>query len=225
MSAHAHGAPASSAAATPPPPAADPGAPSWRLLATLAFAGALSGGLIVTVYQATLPRIEAYRAAQVEGAIREVLKSPARWDTLYLVDGALTRTPAGDPKRLERVYLGYDAAGNPVGAAINAGAPGFADVVSVLFGLDPATGTVTGMKVLGHKETPGLGDKIEKPPFPGRFEGAVTPLTGVKASTGADGEILMITGATISSRTVVKIINDATARWRPLLEAYAGGAK
>ena len=30
----------------------------------------------------------------------------------------------------------------------------------------------------------------------------------------------MITGATISSRTVIRVINNAVARWRPLLAAY-----
>lgn len=218
MSAHSHGAPAAPPQVTP-----DAGAPSWRLLATLAFAGALSGGLIVTVYQATLPRIEAHRAEVVESAIREVLKSPARWDTLYLVDGALTRSANGDASKLERVYFGFDAAGQPVGAAITAGTPGFSDVISLIYGLDPATGAVLGIKVIGHKETPGLGDKIERPAFTGQFDGVATPISGVKASTGADGEVLLITGATISSRTVVKIVNEATARWRPLLLAYGTG--
>lgn len=218
MSAHSHGAPAAPPQATP-----DAGAPSWRLLATLAFAGALSGGLIVTVYQATLPRIEAHRAEVVESAIREVLKSPARWDTLYLVDGALARNVSGDASKLERVYFGYDADGAPVGAAITAGTPGFSDVISLIYGLDPRSGSVLGIKVIGHKETPGLGDKIERPDFTAQFDVIATPLSGVKATTGADGEVLLITGATISSRTVVKIVNDATARWRPLLQAYGTG--
>ena len=217
MSGHVHGAPAATA------PVAPEGVPSWRLLATLAFAGALSGGLIVTVYQATLPAIEAHRAAVVESAIREVLRSPARWDTLYLENGALTRQPSGDATRLERVYYGFDADGGAVGAAITAGTPGFADVISLIYGLDPATGNVLGIKVIGHKETPGLGDKIERPPFTEQFADVATPIVGVKTATGAPGEVLLVTGATISSRTVVKILNDATLRWRPLLDAYRSG--
>ena len=30
----------------------------------------------------------------------------------------------------------------------------------------------------------------------------------------------MITGATISSRAVIRIINNAIARWQPLMDAY-----
>ena len=66
------------------------------------------------------------------------------------------------------------------------------------------------MKVLENKETPGLGDKIEKDStFVGEFVDVGTPLHGVKKdrATGAHEEVVMITGATISSRTVVDMIN------------------
>lgn len=214
---HSHG--------TPPSIEVEPAVPSWRLLATLGLAGALAGGMIVTVYGLTRPRIEAYRAALVESAIREVLKAPARWDTLYLVDGVLTPelTEGTDPRPLERAYFGFDSEGAFVGAAVTAGEPGFSDVISLIYGLEPTTGTLLGMKVLGHKETPGLGDKIERPAFNEQFDGRVTPLAGVKNSTGSPSDVQTITGATISSRTVIKIINNATERWQPLLQAYLRG--
>ncbi len=214
---HAHGA--------PPEMEPAPAVPSWRLLATLGFAGALAGGLIVTVYSATLPRIEAHRAELVESAVREVLKAPARWDTLYLEGGVLTKTPSAgaDRRQLERVFLGYTASDSVIGAAVTAGEPGFSDVISLIFGLEPTRGTLLGMKVLAHKETPGLGDKIEKTPFTSRFDGPATPLRGVKSAPSTPNDLQTITGATISSRTVVNIINNATSRWQPLLQAYLRG--
>jgi electron transport complex protein RnfG len=212
------------------PPSLEPerAVPAWRLLATLGVAGALAGGLIVSVYAATLPRIEAHRAAVVESAIREVLKSPARWDTLYLVNGALTKAPeAGmDLRRIERAFVGFDDAGSLVGAAITAGEPGFADVITVMYGIEPATGTLLGMKVIANKETPGLGDKIDKPPFNREFDGVLTPIVGTKGKPAAPNEVQTITGATISSRALIKIINNATIKWQPLLQAYLqGGAR
>ncbi|MDZ4257397.1 MAG: FMN-binding protein [Gemmatimonadales bacterium] len=214
-----------SAVATPPPPTAPAAVPAWRLLATLGFAGALAGGLIVTVFRATLPRIEAHRAEVMEAAVREVLHQPARWDTLYLVDGALTSAPAPDVdrRRLERTFLGYTDQGALVGAAVTAGEPGFSDVITVMFGIEPATGRLLGMTILGHKETPGLGDKIEQPPFTPQFDGAEVPLRGVKAAPKPPHEVQTITGATISSRTVVTIVNHAAARWQPLVQAYLQG--
>jgi Na+-translocating ferredoxin:NAD+ oxidoreductase subunit G len=166
----------------------------------------------------------------VRAAVREVLKAPARFDTLYLVGGALVKTlPAGTgPKGLERVYLGRDAAGRRVGFALEGTENGFQDPVTVLFGYDAAARRVIAMKVIANKETPGLGDKIAfDSAFLGGFVDAAAPLAGVKKdrAKGAPNEIVMITGATISSRAVVRIINNAIARWQPLLDAYREEAR
>ena len=206
-----------------------PDVPAWRLLVTLGLAGALAGFVLVFVYQATLPTIERNRAERLAAAIQEVLKAPDHYDTLYVYQETLTRQlPAGaDPKKVEQIYFGYHADGTPIGFAIASGEPGFQDVVRLIFGYDHATQTLLGMKVLESKETPGLGDKIEKNvDFVAQFDGVLAPLTGVKPrqSTGDPHEVDMITGATISSRTVIKIINNALQRMGPMLESYQAAA-
>lgn len=227
--AHHHGPPSSpgSIAVTPPPTAKAPEVSSWRLLSTLAIGGAAAGLLVVAVYRATLPRIEGYEAAKVAGAVREVLKAPVRWDTLYLEKGALTRTPraGGDRKSLPTAYVGYDASGNKLGAAVTAQEPGFQEEVLLMIGFEPSKGTLIGFKVLDEKETPGLGDKIERDQsFVSQFPGRVAPLKGVrKASADNPSEVQTITGATISSRAVIRIINHAVEKWQPLLIAYEKG--
>lgn len=216
----------------PPPELQDaPRVSPFKLLLTLGLAGALAGLLLVTVYELTLPRIEAYKAKVLKEAVLEVLAGPESYATLYVVDGALTPDlPDGaDARSFDKVYMGVGANGSSDGFAVPAAKSGYQDVVSLMFGFDPATGTLRGMKVLSHKETPGLGDAIEKDEaFFGQFDGRTVPLVGVKAGTGSGGddEIDMITGATISSRTVVNAINEALARVQPLIEAYrpAGGA-
>jgi len=194
-----------------------------RLVVTLGGGGALAGALIVIAFLLTLPAIEAHRAERLNAAIAEVLRGPARYDTLYVVGGALRRDPppGADPTTLEKVYLGHAADGKPVGYAVVAQEPGFADVVRVIFGYDPATKKLLGMKVIESKETPGLGDGIEKnQTFVSQFTGRATPLKGVKAGAGKGdpSEVDFITGATISSRTVVRIINNALARLGPALK-------
>ena len=89
--------------------------PSWRLLALMTSAGAIAGALIVTVYLLTLPRIERHKSEVERAAVLEVLRSPASFDTLYLVKGVLVKTlPAGTQgKELEKVYLGRDASNEP----------------------------------------------------------------------------------------------------------------
>lgn len=212
---HVHGAPAAPA---------DAGAPAWRLLATLGGAGALAGLLIVLTWQATTPPIEAHRALVLQQAIAEVLLEPARWDTLYLDGDKLVRQPAAgaDPARMEKVYEGFDAAGTRVGIAATAAEPGFQDIVSLIFAWDPGTNRLLSMKVLGSKETPGLGDRIEKDSaFVTQFRGPGLPIKGVKGKSGSDPtEVDVITGATISSRAVIRIINAAVERWQPRVAAW-----
>ncbi len=114
-------------------------------------------------------------------AISEVLRQPARWDTLYLEGGKLVLQPSGPVRGLPRVFQGYDASGHRIGVAVLAAEPGFTEIVSLIFGFDPESGRLLGMKVLEQKETPGLGDKIEKDTgFVSQFARAVVPLKGVK---------------------------------------------
>ena len=211
---------------TAPRPAPATETPSWKLVTMMTAAGALAGLLLVGVYELTLPKIEHHQGEVMQVAIREVLEAPARFDTLWAVDGKLVKAlPAGtSPKGVERIWLGFDGAGKRVGFAMRATENGFQDPVTVMFGYDAATKTVTAMRVIANKETPGLGDKIVKDSaFVNGFVDAAAPVEGVKAgrATGAENEVQMITGATISSRAVIRIVNNAIAHWQPLIDAYA----
>jgi electron transport complex protein RnfG len=214
---HVHGAATGPADAVLPPDT-----PAYKLVATLGVAGALAGLLVAVVYQVTLPRIERHRAVVMQGAIVEVLRHPARWDTLYLENGSLTQRPKGERGSLAHVFIGYDDAGKNVGAAISAAEPGFSEIISMMFGYDVASGRVLGLKILEQKETPGLGDKIERDSgFVRQFAGAKAPVKAMKKKSGSDAsEIDAISGATISSRAVTRIINNAVAKWGPLLGVW-----
>lgn len=205
-------------------------ASALRLILTLAIAGALAGLVIVLVHQWSRPRIEAHQARVLQEAIFEVLGGPDRYETAFLVDGSFTTQPpvSADTSGLERVYVGYDGGGRPVGVAVAGAEPGFQDVIRLIFGYRPDSGEVVGMKVLESKETPGLGDKIEKDSaFVEEFAGVAAPLEGVKAgrATGTPNEVDMITGATISSRAVIEIINHRIeGLGAPIGQFWAGGA-
>jgi electron transport complex protein RnfG len=111
---------------------------------------------------------------------------------------------------------------------------GYQDNIRVLYAYSFATHSIVGFKVLASKETPGLGDRIEKEPhFLANFDaldasltadgGALQhPIVTVKQGekTGAwqlDG----ITGATITSVAIGNILNDSASRWVPVLERDA----
>ena len=207
----------------PPLPKAEPPVKASRLIMTLAFGGAFAGLLIASVYEKTLPTIQKYADSKIEGAVNEVLGKPFRLQTLYLVGEKLSATPpAGvELRAVTKAYVGFDAQDARVGVAVEAAEPGFADDVRLMVGFDPETSALTGFSVLGQKETPGLGDKIEKnEAFVSAFRGKVTPIKGTKNATSDGSTVQTITGATISSRTVIQIINHAVELWRPRLQAF-----
>jgi electron transport complex protein RnfG len=210
---------------TSAPPVVAKDVRSWKLLAMMTGGGAIAGLLIVSAYTLTLPRIERHQGEVMEAAVKEVLEAPASYDTLYLYNGALVKSvPAStDTKKLEKVYLGHDAAGKRMGFAVSAAENGFQDLVTLMFGYDASAHKLIAMKVIGNKETPGLGNKIETDSaFVNGFVNAVAPINGVKKDRGKStpNDVVMITGATISSRAVIRIIDNAIARWQPLMDAY-----
>jgi len=199
--------------------------PAARLVATLAIAGGLAGMLIVSVFQWAQPRILHHQAEVLRDAITEVLGNPDHYQTLFVIDGRLTPDLAAgaDSTDFERVWQGFNAEGRPVGFALLGEEPGFQDVIRLIFGYDADSRQLLGMKVLESKETPGLGDRINKDSsFVGGFAGAAAPIRGVKknSGTGAPEEVDMITGATISSRAVIGIINHRLEQLGPLIEQY-----
>lgn len=200
------------------------GTPSVKLLATLGIAGMLAGLLIVSAFELTLPAIEANRAARLEAAIFEVLPDAKTFTPLYLYEEDLVaELPAGvDPKKLQRVFQGHAEDGSGAGYAIPSDSPGFMDKVGLIFGYEPSSGEVLGMKVLESKETPGLGSKIETyVHFIEGFRGVLAPITGVKEGTSKEPtDVDVITGATISSRTVIRAINVGVANWKDEIETW-----
>ena len=97
---------------------------------------------------------------------------------------------------------------------------GFADKIELLIGFDPKAEKIVSLYVIGQKETPGLGDFITKESWRKQFAGKSTlkPLKVTKSKASDPQEIEAVTGATISSRAVVAIVNDTSAKFREQLQ-------
>lgn len=186
------------------------------MVGTLALAGALSGLAHVGIYEATKDRIEQNRADALDAAIYRVLPGAKTRKAFVLREGKLAGAE-GIPKGEPAVFAGYDEGGKQVGFAVPSNGPGFADNILVLSGLDPTTKRMVGMEVLESKETPGLGDVIFKnKAWVGQFRGAsVEPrLNPTKPGTkSAPNDVDTISGATISTKAVIKIINGGNEKW------------
>jgi len=194
-----------------------------RLVLTLSLAGLLSGLIIVAVFEATLPTIVAYQAQQLRAAVLEVLPGTGRLQRLAWREGALVADDAG-PADEQAVYAGYAPDGGFVGYAIPGAGPGFQDTIRLLYGYLPGERRIVGMRVLDSRETPGLGDKIYKDAdFLAEFRDlAIDPevMAVKKGSKTGPHQVDAITGATISSKAVVRIINEANRLWLGRLEGY-----
>ncbi len=195
---------------------------SLRLVLTLAIAGLVSGMAIIGIYEATLPTITENKARELREAVFKVLPGVSQMQALVYRDGELIVVEAPD-KDEPVIYGGYDEQGDFVGYAMPAAGPGFQDTIGILYGYNPAEKIVVGMEVLESRETPGLGDKIYKDAvFVGGFSAlSVEPeIVAVKKGTKSQpNEIDAITGATISSKAVVRIINETHAQWSAQLSA------
>jgi len=197
---------------------------SFRLVATMTAAGLLSGLALVVCYQVTKPRIAANEARALRDAVFEVLPGTADMEALVARDGALVPATAADAD-LPKIYAGRDAGGTPTGYAVPAQGAGFQDVIKVLFGYDPTRRTIVGLRILESRETPGLGDKIYKDAaFQENFtalavDPGVTPVPRGKKTQ--PHEVDCITGATISSKAVARILDAGMKEWGPLLATPA----
>jgi len=197
------------------------------MMVTLGFAGLCSGLALAGIFIVTQPRIEANRIRALESAIYQVLDGASARTAFVQREGAMVPfdAPEGGMPREEAVYAGYDDAGELVGWAIPGEGPGFQDTIKLLYGYDPARQRVIGMHVLESRETPGLGDKIMKDEaFLAGFRdlAIAPPVVAVKKGRTGANEVDAISGATISSVAIVRIINQANARWVDRLPASNG---
>ena len=101
--------------------------------------------------------------------------------------------------------------GKVTGVAFETSGSGYSGAIKVMLGLGPE-GKILGARVLAHKETPGLGDKIEvkKGDWILRFTGLSIgnpPLEKWKVKKDG-GQFDQFAGATITPRAVVRAITE-----------------
>ncbi|MCB1800261.1 MAG: FMN-binding protein [Gammaproteobacteria bacterium] len=210
-----------------------PPTPTVAMLRTLGLIAALAGFLVVLTYQVTTPMIEENKRQAIERALYQVLPgAESRRDFILDAAGIRPADAAGDANGT-RLYAGYDADGKLVGVALEAAAQGYQDIIRVLYGYDPACQCIRGIQVLKMAETPGIGDKIAKDPrFLANFEaldarvdeatgGLSNAIVAVKSGKKTQTwQIDAISGATISSNAVARMLDTSAQSILPQLRAH-----
>jgi electron transport complex protein RnfG len=208
-----------------------PDTPSVAMLRTLGLVAALSGFLVVFAYQVTQPMIAQNQRLAIEQALFNVVPGAVLRRDFQISDAKLLPVEAGKATGIV-VYAGYDAEGQLKGVALEAAAQGYQDVIRILYGYEPDCQCIRGIQVLKMAETPGIGDKIAKDAnFQNNFvaldaslnaaaDALAHPIISVKASTKSQPwQIDAISGATISSKAVARMLNDSAQAVMPVLQA------
>lgn len=171
-------------------------------------------GLAAAVLLGGLDELTRERIAEQERerALRAVagMLDAARYDNDLLADTRSLAIPG-----LERPATVYRArrGGEPTAAVLDlTTTEGYSGPIRLLVAVD-TTGRVLGVRVVEHRETPGLGDAIERSKsdwieqFDGRSLGN-PPVANWKADR-RDGEFDTLTSATITSTAVIAAVRGA----------------
>ena len=152
------------------------------------------------------------------GATKDIIAERERLESLQL-NVILPKNKANDVKQLDvnlegvQNVLGVFEAienGEVVGHAVIVTTNGFGGEIKMTVGITK-DGTIGGIKIVSHGETPGIGTVIEDEKLLSKYRDKPIQekLKLVKATPAADNEIEAITGATISSGAMVTGVNTA----------------
>ena len=187
---------------------------SWLLIvASFAF-----GLLLAVTNAAWRPMIDQNEINKFNRLAGDLLRDAD--DFKIAVEGVEVDTGKGRKIKTD-IKKGVSADGECVGWAFVCEGSGFADKIKLVLTVDAAFEKLAGFGVLASNETPGFGDKIKNDYFRSQFIGAPSAQL-VLSKTGndkkIDGEIVAISGATVSSEAVVEILNNYIRQIRTHLQ-------
>ena len=176
-----------------------------HMIATLFIIGFISGGFLSGVSNWADPLIAMNKQKATEEAIFLVQPEGKSYEHIKLKD--------------VEIYKVFDENKKPLGYSLAYEGNGFQGNIRLMIGLSNDINSIVSIEVLEQVETPGLGTKITEDHYKNQYKklSTVPNLNWVKEGTSPkENEIVAITGATISSKSVVAIINSGLAKLRVL---------
>ncbi|MBM4171024.1 MAG: FMN-binding protein [Ignavibacteria bacterium] len=174
-----------------------------KMILTLTVIGIFSGGLLSEVSNWATPKIKKNQKAEIEKAIFVVHPNGKYYEVVQ--------------NNKVEIYKVFDAEKNLIGYTIVNSGNGFQGKIKIMTGVNIKLNKITSIEILEQVETPGLGTKITEEPFKNQFQEitALPNIIWVKGkSLEQSNEIQTITGATISSKSVVEIVNAGIEKAR-----------
>ncbi|MBN1269891.1 MAG: FMN-binding protein [Kiritimatiellae bacterium] len=151
--------------------------------------------------------VKGSRAEDYASAVREHI------ETLEMADG----------EQMRKVYRRTDAGREALGFVISG--MGFWDRITGILVMSPDLERVLNLQFLEHKETPGLGARIEEPSFTDQFKGLEVAwdrsadervVIGASPDAGAKNRVDAVTGATQTSMALMKFLNEELEQIRQI---------
>jgi electron transport complex protein RnfG len=189
---------------------AEPEGSVWGTLLFVGAIGVAAVALVTRSYEFSKDRIVANERARLVASLNSVLDPALGGADLNPVLINARDELLGSPEPIDIFIM--MAGGRPAAAVFAAIAPdGYNAEIRLLVGISPDE-RITGIRVVRHRETPGLGDaiEIEKSDWIRQFDGKslVDPALPLWAVDRDEGAFDSLTGATVTPRAVVKAVRN-----------------
>ena len=183
----------------------------FRSGVTLAVIAAICTTLVAITYRSTAERIVANEQAWLERSLQPAL-SGLFYDSGVTESKIIVPPPHELPGTEAAIIYRVYAEAAPVAALFVVSArDGYAGPIRILVGID-TIGVVTGVHVLEHSETPGLGDRVEstRSDWVKQFNGRslLDPEPAGWAIKGDGGQFDQLTGASVTPRAIIEAIKE-----------------
>lgn len=154
---------------------------------------------LAATYQVTKPIIE---EINIKNA------NLARGEVFAYSGGSFSPVEGKHPDNIPEVYM----ADNGTGYVFTADGKGFGGKLTAMIGIEK-NGAITGVKITGHKETPGLGTKAMTADYLAQYKGQIA----ITRSHEADKtQIDAVTGATVTSDAVFQAVEASLEQFKRL---------
>lgn len=171
----------------------------------------LGSGMVAYMFDSTAERIADNERRALLRKLGEVVPT-SRYNNDIYTDIIMLRSPLLGTREARPAYRARKD-GWPVAAVLSVVAPdGYNGSIELLVAIN-IDGTLSGVRVLQHRETPGLGDaiEVERSDWIRGFNGKslANPASDGWKVRRDGGEFDQFTGATITPRAVVKAVREA----------------
>lgn len=169
---------------------------------------AIAALLLAFVNGKTEPLIKLNEEKKISDALKVVMSDAVEFEELAELE-TLAAVEEKYDSDIISVYKAKDSEGKDIGICAIVETKGYDVGLRSVVGVN-SDGAVTGVEIISHKETPGLGANAVKDEFKSQYNGKKGEI-GVAKTNAGDNEINAISGATMTSNGVTAGVNTATA--------------